>query len=76
MKESKRIDEQISARCRGKLTEKRIRMNKIAEVLDISDNTIYKKMSGESAFTVGEIYLIAIACNLTRDEVYFIIFGQ
>ena len=76
LKEVKEIEKQIAARCRGKLAEKRIRLNSVAEMIGVSEPTIYSKMNGVSNLTVGELSIIAAMCNFTRDDVNFVIFGR
>lgn len=71
----KNIDKEIAARCKGKLTEKRIKMNAVSKALGISDNTIYQKMLGHNSLSVGELARIAMFFNFTREDVNFIIFG-
>lgn len=71
----KKLDEEIAARCKGKLTEKRIKMNAVSKKLGIADNTIYQKMLGHNSLSCGELYEIAINFNFTREDVNFILFG-
>lgn len=71
----KKVDKEIAARCKGKLTEKRIKMNAVADQLGVSDNTIYQKMLGHNAMTCSELATIAMKCNFTREDVNFILFG-
>lgn len=73
--DAKKIDKEIAARCKGKLTEKRIKLRAVAAALGVSDNTIYQKMLGNSSLTVTELAQIAMKCNFTREDVNFIIFG-
>ena len=75
MKQIKETEKQIAARCRGKLAEKRIRLNSVADVIGVSETTIYQKMNGASILTAGELATIAMTCNFTREDVNFIIFG-
>ena len=71
----KKIDRDIAARCKGKLTEKRIKMRAVSAALGVSDNTIYQKMLGNVGMTVSELVQIATICNFTREDVNFILFG-
>ena len=71
----KTADKEIAARCKGKLTEKRIKMVSVAKALNVSQNTIYQKMMGNSPVTVSELAAIAAVCRFTREDVNFIIFG-
>ena len=66
----------IANRCRAKLAERRIKLNSVAQILGVSDATIYLKMSGGSDLTVNELFMIASSCNFTREDVNFIIFGS
>lgn len=75
MKNNK-IGKEIALRCRGILSEKRITLRSIAAELGVSEATIYSKMSGGSDLTISELSTIAAKCNLTREDVYFIIFGR
>lgn len=74
--DSKLIDKEIAARCKGKLTEKRIKMCSIAREMKMSQNAIYQKMLGNSPLTVAELATIAAICRFTREDVNFIIFGM
>ncbi len=73
--DSKQVDKQIAARCKGKLTEKNIRMCSVAKAMNVSQNTIYQKMLGNSALTCSELTTIAAICGLTHSDVNFILFG-
>ena len=68
-------DQEIAARCKGKLTEKRIKMNAVADNLGVSNNTIYQKMLGHNSMSCSELARIAMTCNFTREDIYFILFG-
>lgn len=69
------LTKSIALRCRGKLSEKRIKLRAVAAVLGVSEATIYSKMSGGSDLTLSELSTIASTCNLTREDVCFILFG-
>lgn len=71
----KQVDIEIAARCKGKLTEKRIKMNAVSKKLGISDNTIYQKMLGHNSLSCAELAQIAMNFNFTREDVNFILFG-
>lgn len=73
--DQKMNDKQIAARCKGKLTEKRIKMCSVAREMKMSQNAIYQKMLGNSPLTVSELATIAAICRFTREDVNFIIFG-
>ena len=75
LEDRKKINKLISDRCRGKLHEKRITMRDVAASLKMSESTIYKKMSGQSDISVGELYLIAFYFRLTHEEVNYILYG-
>lgn len=72
---TKKVDKEIAARCKGKMTEKRIKMRSVSAALGVSDNTIYQKMLGNVGLTVSELVQIAAICQFTRDDVNFILFG-
>lgn len=71
----KTVDKEIAARCKGKLTEKRIKMNAVSKELGVSDNTIYQKMLGHNSLSCGELARIAMIFNFTREDINFILFG-
>ena len=71
----KKVDKEIAARCKGKLTEKRVKMNAVAMKLGVSDNTIYQKMLGNNSLSCSELATIASSYNFTREDVRFILFG-
>ena len=75
MKDTSKKDQEIAGRLRAKLTEKRIKLAPLADVIGVAPTTIYQKMSGGSGLTLTEFYLIATACCLTREEVNYILFG-
>ena len=75
LEDRKTIEKMISDRCRGKLHEKRITMRDVAASLKMSESTIYKKMSGQSDISVGELFLIAFYFQLTHEEVNYILYG-
>ena len=76
MKNTKENDKEVANRMKGMLTQKNIRFNALAEVMDVSPCTVYQKLSGGSALTVTELSRIAAACRLTREDVNYIIFGR
>lgn len=54
---------------RGKMAEKRISSEKMAQKIGIDTSTFYRKMkSGGITFTVGQIHKISKVLNLTHDE--------
>lgn len=73
--DQKKVDKEIAARCKGKLTEKRVKMRAVADVLGCSDNTIYQKMLGHHSLSCAELATIASSCHFTREDVNFILFG-
>ena len=75
MKNAEEKDRAIAARLRGKLTEKKIQINSLVDVVGVAPNTLYRKMSGETGITIAELYLISMACLFTREDVNYIIFG-
>jgi Helix-turn-helix. len=75
LNEIKEINKKISARCSGKLRERHITMKEVAKALNMSESTIYKKMSGQSDLSVGELFLIAMNLRLTHEEVNYIFYG-
>lgn len=75
MKDIKLKDREIAGRLKAKLTEKRIKIGPLAEVLGVAPTTIYTKMSGGSGVTLSELFLIASACYFTHEDIIYIIYG-
>lgn len=48
----------------------------LAEVLGLSRQSFYNRLSGKVEFTLGEIKKIAEKCQLTRDEINDIFFAK
>lgn len=75
MKDTTKKDQEIASRLRAKLTEKRIRIGSLADVIGVAPTTIYQKLNGNSGISAAELFMIATACCLTRDDINYIIFG-
>lgn len=53
---------------KGKLRENKLSYERCAEELNISDTTLYNKISGRSKFYVEEVDKLSKILNLTLDE--------
>ena len=62
---------------RGKIKEKRLTPEKIAEIIGIDKSTMYRKLSnGGDEFTIKQADIISCALELTSDEAQAIFFSQ
>ena len=75
MTDTTKKDKEIAARLRAKLTEKRIRIGSLADVIGVAPTTIYQKLNGNSGISITELFLISTACCFTREDINYIIFG-
>jgi transcriptional regulator with XRE-family HTH domain len=53
---------------KGKLREKRLSYNKVAEILGVSTTTVSSKMNGETRFYLEEIRVLSDYLGLTDEE--------
>lgn len=53
---------------KGKLREKRLSYNKVAEILGVSTATVSSKMNGETRFYLEEIRVLSDYLGLTDEE--------
>lgn len=53
---------------KGKLKEKRLSYNKVAEILGVSTTTVSSKMNGETRFYLEEIRVLSDYLGLTDEE--------
>lgn len=53
---------------KGKLKEKRLSYNKVAEILGVSTTTVNSKMNGETRFYLEEIRTLSDYLGLTDEE--------
>lgn len=53
---------------RGKIKENRLSQGKLAELLEVSENTLSNKMCGASSFTVTEAERIKNILNLSDED--------
>lgn len=61
------VDEEVSARVRGKLAEKRARQADLAEAIGMSQPSLSRRLSGVRAFTIGEVHRVADYLGVTPD---------
>ena len=54
---------------RGKMTEKKVRKEDLAQKIGVDPSTFYRKLKDDGAsFTVGQMHKIVEALNLTKEE--------
>lgn len=56
---------------RAAMARKEYSMNDLADILGVSRSTIYRRMSGESEFTVTEVIKMIDVLNITDPERVF-----
>lgn len=62
---------------RGKLSEKSVTQETVADSMGIDRTTFYRKMkNGGSGFTIGEIHKMTDVIPLSRDEAVDIFFTR
>lgn len=65
------------SKLKGKIVERGINVDAVAEKIGIDKSTFYRKLANEgSTFTIGEADAISKVLELTRDEVNAIFFAQ
>lgn len=65
------------SKLKGKIVERGINVDAVAEKIGIDKSTFYRKLANEgSTFTIGEADAISKVLKLTRDEVNAIFFAQ
>ena len=69
LKESKERNQEISAKIKGKLAERKIRHEAVAKCLSINIMTVSQKLNGNTPFTVGEFALLAMMANFSAVDV-------
>ena len=75
MKDVEDKNKEICMRVRMKLMERHMSVRSMADVIGVSEPTIYKKINGGAGLTVGELFVLATKCEFDREEINFIIFG-
>lgn len=64
-------------RLRGKIVERRMSIEKVAEAIGLNTSTLYRRINGGGgAFTINEADMIASLLKLTTDELNKIFFAQ
>lgn len=61
---------------KGKIVECGLSVEKMAKQLGVEASTVYRKMNGESEFTVGEVSKIAAILGLSDDDLTSIFFAS
>ena len=62
-------------RLKGKLVEKGMNVEKLAEMIDIDRSSMYRKLNNAEKITIGEASRIKSALALTNEEAMFIFLG-
>lgn len=65
-----------SDKLRGKMAEKKVTSEKMANFLGIDPATVYRKVNGKSEFTRTEIQQIAVLLGLTMQDLEEIFFAK
>lgn len=60
---------------RGKMVEKGINVETLADHLGINRSTLYRKLEGGEKFTIGDAHKIKVLLELTDEEARAIFFG-
>lgn len=71
--ETKKRNQEISAKIKGKLAERKVRQNVLSKQLGIADITASQKLNGLTGFTVGEFAIIATLYDFSPAEVLEIV---
>ena len=65
----------MHARLKGKLTEKGITNNQVAELIECNVATVSLKMNGKTIITCDELAKIAITFKFSDEELLYILLG-
>lgn len=63
-----------SNKIRGKIREASLTQESVAKALEINASTLYRKLDGQSPFTVGEVNKLAKLLNLSTKDIEDIFF--
>lgn len=55
---------------KGKIIEKGLSVEKLAEIVGIDKSTFYRRLSDFDTFTIGEVAKIKDALGLSKEEAY------
>lgn len=61
---------------RGKIIAEGYDLKTVAEELGLSYNAFRNKIKGETAFTINEVYELAVILNIEKDEIITYFFEE